>query len=324
MKSEFKRQTEIVAPILLIVFNRPDTTLQVFNAIRKARPKKLYVSADAPRNGNITDQINCKKVRELVKNVDWECEVNYRFLEENLGCGYGPESAITWAFENEDRLIILEDDCVPSIPFFDFCNNMLEKYYSYKNIYLISGRSHHSNHSAFKDSDYLFSRYGHTWGWATWKRVWNKFDINMQGLDYYLKNGGFKDVFNTELEIKYFNEFFEKILLENNLTSHVWDYQFVYLRLKDNSLSIVPKENLIRNIGHLGTHGSGDSSNSSYTLKASESFAFVKHPSKIELNLEYEKYHFLNHINKKNKLLPVRVFKKILSYLPWLHLFKIG
>lgn len=117
---EKKVQRQIEAPVLLVIFNRPDTTEKVFAAIRSAKPKKLYISADGPRAGNKDDIINCAATREIVKIVDWDCDVQYRFLEHNLGCGPGPSTAISWAFEREDRLIILEDDCVPSKSFFDF------------------------------------------------------------------------------------------------------------------------------------------------------------------------------------------------------------
>ena len=318
MKNDFKScklEECNEAPVLLITFNRPDNARKVFEQIKRAKVKKLYIANDAPRKGNLSDEKAREDIKQLITEVDWDCELHTNFQEKNLGCGYGPSTAISWAFETEDRLIILEDDCVPSMPFFRFCNDMLEKYFSNKQIYMVSGRSLHSSHCVFKDSDYIFSRYGQSWGWATWKRVWDKFDINMTGLKVYLDAGGFKNVFNTDAEVKFYNNLYNKLLHDDNLSSHVWDFQFVFLRFKDNSLSIVPKENLIHNIGYIGVHGSGDSSNYSYTLKASDSFTVEKYPSVIEVNLEYDEFHFNNHINKKKAPLLVRAIMKIFRIL---------
>ena len=186
------------APVLLITFNRTDTTLRVFNAIRKAKPPKLYVFNDGPRKNNENDRKAREEINQIIDKIDWKCDLTLFFPEKGFGPGFGPANAISWAFEKEDRLIILEDDCVPSQPFFSFCNHILEKYNDDTRVWLVSGRSHQQGSKFFEKQDYIFSHYGHTWGWATWKRCWDHFDLEMKKWPDFYQNGGFSNVFCSE------------------------------------------------------------------------------------------------------------------------------
>jgi len=155
--------------VLLICFNRPDTTEIVFDSIRKVGPVKLYVAIDGPRIGNPEDAKLCKEVLEITKNVDWECDVQYLVQDKNLGCKLGVTGAITWALTHEDRIIIIEDDIVAVPAFYYFADEMLEKYKYQKNVAAVSA----NNYTPIEDdqNDYLFSKYGHIWCRATWKRT---------------------------------------------------------------------------------------------------------------------------------------------------------
>jgi hypothetical protein len=286
---------KICSPVLLIIFNRPETTLVVFNAIREAKPATLYISADAPRDGNTNDIFNCEKVRKIVRNVDWECEVHYRFLDKNLGCGFGPASAISWVFEREDRVIILEDDCVPAQTFFPYCDYLLEKYQNDQRIWLVSGRSHHAHYPFFEKNDYIFSFFGHTWGWATWKRCWKSFDIDMSDYSLFEKEGGFANVFCKGEIAKFYNDIYKSYYKDKQLSSHVWDYQWVYARLKNRGLCIVPSKNLIRNIGAVGTHSNCVSS--VHLIEKCESYFIKSEPHFVLPIRDYEVMHFRKHIN---------------------------
>jgi hypothetical protein len=299
------------APVLLIIFNRPDTTEKVFEAIRRAKPKKLFVSADAPRAGSQEDGVNCDKSREIVRKVDWECETHYRFLDENVGCGWGPATAITWAFEHEDRLIILEDDCVPSMSFFPYCNQLLDKYLNDTRIWLVSGRSHQSNSRFFDQQDYIFSHYGHSWGWGTWKRCWEQFDMHMTDLSHFIKIGGALNVLSSKEEGLLFNKKYSKLFADKNLHTHVWDFQFGYAILKNGGLCVVPAKNLIENIGYVGTHST--KINEFTSMKAEENFKVERHPRFVAANREYEKLHFDTHIRKIMGDIPLmqRILRKI-------------
>ncbi len=163
-------------PILLLIFNRPDHQRQVLEQIRKAQPKQLFIAADGPRLGNERDEIKCAEARKIVHNVDWDCEVNTLFRDENMGCGPAVSSAITWFFENVEKGIILEDDCVPDLSFFRFCYELLEYYKHNKKIMHISGSNFFPNTVNYS---YYFSSYALIWGWATWARAWNHFDFNI-------------------------------------------------------------------------------------------------------------------------------------------------
>jgi hypothetical protein len=303
------------SPVLLVVFNRPDTTIQVFEAIRKFKVPKLYISADAPREGNLEDEIKCAEVRQIVQNVDWDCDVHYRFLEKNVGCGYGPSSAISWVLEKEDRVIILEDDCVPAQPFFTYCDYLLEKYKDDERVWLISGRSHHPQYHLFKKYDYIFSRFGHTWGWATWKRCWNNFDIDMSDLPLFLEENGFNNIFSNSKHSRYYSKKYFNLMQQKDLNTHAWDFQFGYIILKNSGLSIVPSNNLIHNIGSFGTHSSGESY--AHKIPKNEEYQISSEPKFIMINKDYEDMHFKLHINPHQSIIKkiIRKVKKIKRYI---------
>ena len=285
--------------VLLIGFNRPDTMQQVFDAVRLAKPDKLYFAVDGPRREK-NEEDKVQAVRDIIRQVDWPCDVHTLFREENVGCGFGPAGAIAWAFENEDRLIVLEDDCVPSQSFFRFCNEMLERYMDDERISIVSGRSHWHGSNFFDKYDYLFTRYAHTWGWATWKRVWTHFDIYMKDVPEFLSEGGALNIHpdrrvaeraNASLRNKY-----EHIAEE---VTHSWDSQWAYTRLK-YGLGIVPSHNLIHNVGDVGTHSN---STVNKDMPAEEMPEVLRHPRFVMVNRDYENYHYKHHIRKHPSLL---------------------
>jgi hypothetical protein len=284
------------APVLLITFNRPDDARKVFNKIREAKVKRLYVFNDAPRAGNNEDQNARIAIKNLLKEVDWDCNLYVNFQEKNLGCGTGPATALTWAFEKEDRLIILEDDCVPSPPFFKFCNHCLDMYKDDTRVWMVSGRSHQQFTRFFADFDYIFSHYGHGGGWATWKRCWNYFDIEMKEFPEFIKNGGYENVFYSKKEGRLYNEKYTKLFADKCLKTHAWDFQFGFSIISHGGLSIIPAKNLIENIGYMGTHSS--KKNSYHELKANEDFSIAREPMFVLANREYDLHHFEHHIMK--------------------------
>ena len=299
------------APVLLITFNRPDYTLQVVEKIRQAKIKKPYIANDGPREGNMDDQKAREEIKNIIDSIDWDCEVHTLFQEKNLGCGIGVSTAITWAFENEDRMIILEDDCVPALPFFEFCSYCLEKYKNDTRVWTIIGRSHHQNSSFFKDQDYIFSHYSHCWGWATWKRVWEGFDINMPNSDKFMEQGGFDNVYFSVKEARFFNKHFSRIFQDDNLIKHSWAYPFNYYVCSNRGLSIVPAKNLIKNVGLYGVHSSGTKS-FVHNLEMCDNFSFDKEPLFVLPNRKYDYYHYINHMKKIMKApFYKRVFFKI-------------
>jgi len=285
------------APVLLITFNRPDYTRQVFEKLRQTKIKKLYVANDGPRQGNIEDKKARKEIKTIIDSIDWDCEVHTLFQEKNLGCGIGVSTAITWAFENEDRMIILEDDCVPALSFFEFCNYCLEKYKNDTRIWTIIGRSHHQNSSFFKYQDYIFSHYSHCCGWATWKRVWEGFNINMPNNDQFMGQGGFDNVYFSLKEARFFNKHFLRVFQDDNLIKHSWAYPFDYYVCSNRGLSIVPAKNLIKNVGLYGVHSFGTKS-FVHNLEMYDNFSFDKEPLFVLPNRKYDYYHYKYHMKK--------------------------
>lgn len=233
------------SPVLFLVFNRPSTTEQVFEAIRKAKPQKLYIAADGAREGNESDVINSQKVKEIVSVVDWDCEVKTLFREKNLGCKYAISSAIDWFFENESEGIILEDDCLPSPEFFKFCDVMLNHYREDNRIRFIAG-SNFQKDKKIGDGSYYFSNLSHVWGWASWRRAWNDYDVELNKYREQDNLTAFKSIFCNELLAQDWNDIIQR--LHNNQID-TWDYQWAITNMFNNGLSIMPNANLISNIG---------------------------------------------------------------------------
>ena len=287
--------------ILFLVFNRPDTTIRVFETIRQAKPPRLYVAADGPRKDKIGEKEKCEEVRSIIKQVDWDCEVKTLFRDNNLGCGKAVSQAITWFFENEEEGIILEDDCVPSFPFFSYCEYLLEKYRYDTRVWMVSGSCFEENITSLTEYDYLFTKYGNIWGWASWRRCWNHYDLLMKDYNLFIKNGGFKNIYSSK-EAKCFTQMYDRLSKDKKLPSSTWDYQWFLTRLM-NGLSIVPTLNLVENIGEYGAHYNGGSS--LINKKASEKYNISTEPHFVMVNKRYENLHFYKYYYKSiyNKLL---------------------
>lgn len=247
--------TQLSTPVALIIFNRPDTTKLVFNAIRQAKPLKLFLIADAPRAGNADDAKKCKEVRSIVENVDWPCEVKKNYSNKNLGCGKRPVSGIAWVFENVDRAIILEDDCLPHPSFFTFCQQLLEYYYDDKRIMHISGNNFQFGKKR-GNASYYYSRFSHSWGWATWRRAWEHYDFEMKSYPDFLLENKISAIFNDKKAQKYWTVLLSDVYAGKIVS--VWDYQWTYTTWVQNGLCILPNVNLVSNIGfnEFATHTS--------------------------------------------------------------------
>jgi hypothetical protein len=295
--------------VLFIIYNRAEYAEKVFQAIRKAKPKKLYISADGPKNNNQEDLLKCENTRNVVKNIDWECEVFYRLLDYNLGCAGGISSAITWGFEKEDKLIILEDDCVPSLPFFEYCNYCLDKYKYDHRVWMISGRSHHENSEYFNDYDYIFSKHEHSWGWATWKRCWILFDGEMKDWEEFYKSGGFCNTFLSKEEGDYYNKLFKNKINNNIKRIDTYSYPFLMTIQLNSGLTVIPSKNLIENIGVIGSHSSNMLK--CHTLKAADNYKIEKEPKYVLSNRVYDLMHFNAIIKKENQNIILKIIKKI-------------
>jgi hypothetical protein len=232
-------------PILFLVFNRPETTFIVFNAIRKIRPSKLYIAGDGPRDFVPDDMEKCKEVRDIVSKVDWPCEINTLFREENLGCKLAVSGAITWFFDQVDSGIILEDDCLPDLSFFEYCSELLAKYENHNEIMLIGGNNFHKMPLDVPES-YYFSKYAHIWGWASWRRAWDNYNVDISDYGITFNEINFASIFQSKSEKKYWLDIFHKV---TSGYVDTWDYQLIYAIWKVKGMCITPRVNLVRNIG---------------------------------------------------------------------------
>lgn len=241
----FKPSSPLITPVLFLIFNRLDTTKKVFEIIRQAKPEKLYIASDAGRNEEEKKRVAI--VRDyIIQNIDWDCEYKTLFREENLGCKYAVSSAIDWIFENEEMGIILEDDCLPSLSFFWYCQEMLFRYKDDLRIWHITGNNLNEKWQRNNDESYYFGGvYASIWGWATWRNRWDKYDVEMTDYTDFVENGRLKDVCDGGKQIKDRHLELKRILTGLD----TWDFQWTYARWKNNGLSVNPSVNMIQNIG---------------------------------------------------------------------------
>ncbi len=302
---EYSKTNPLKTPVLFLVFNRPDSTEKVFNEIRKAEPKQLFIAADGPREGNQNDEINCKKVIEIVKSVNWSCEVKTLFREKNLGCKYGVSGAIDWFFKNVEEGIILEDDCLPSQSFFWYCQELLEKYRFNKKIFSISGRNHLGKWKSEK-ADYFFST-GGIWGWATWKRAWKHLDIEL--LKFYEKESQKKlKEFRKKCPAKGKEIIIGcKKIIKNNLSS--WAYPWFFSRIINDGYSIISSKNQVKNIGF----GSNATHTTNKVIFEPDIYN-IDFPLKHNFNFFID-YEYLNKYKQKQKLDLYNKFKILIKKL---------
>ena len=235
------------SPVTLIFFNRPDTLQKVFERVRAAQPPRLFLVQDGAREGNDRDRAGIEACRKIVENVDWDCQVSTNYSEVNLGCGVRPQSGISWVLSQVESTIILEDDCVPDPTFFDYCDEMLERYKNDERICYISGLNHFEQWD-FGGSSYGFTKGGAIWGWATWRRAWAKYDYAVNGIgDSYVEKHLKTVLGGDDGRIKLWKK--TNDLVKQNTKLSYWDVQWGFVKYSQNQLVIVPKYNLISNIG---------------------------------------------------------------------------
>jgi len=297
-------------PVLFLIFNRPKYTKQVFEEIRLYKPNKLYIAADGPRKNIESDILLCEETRSVLKLIDWDCDIKTLFIDENLGCKINVANAIDWFFVNEIDGIILEDDVVPNLDFFKFCEYCLEKYKEDERIMMITGTNYLSNNNL--ESTYFFSKHFTIWGWATWKRAWKYYDISMQKWKEPNIKNDIKYLFNGNYIWKHFEYTFDSL---NTYGKNNWDIQWVFSCIINNGYCITPKVNLISNIGINGTHSKNLTDShflAKYTLDESSKY---KSPSNYLVNSAYdEKLHYLKSKKANRRYLIIRFLIRIKIY----------
>lgn len=297
-------------PVAFFIFNRPDTTAKVFEEIRQARPPKLLVVADGPRPGNLDDKKKCEQTREILDSVDWNCEVIKNYSDTNLRCKYRLSSGLDWVFDTVEEAIILEDDCLPDQSFFRFSEELLHYYRNDPRIMHISGTNFMFG-KKISDSSYYFSNLEIAWGWATWRRAWKNYDLEMKSFPLFRDAIKGRDIFNTA-EMRRLIAIFEETY-EGEIDT--WDYQWLYSMLAAGGISIHPNVNLVQNIGfgEYATHTTTIDSKIKNNLANRLAFP-IKHPEMKFISTDADQFILKNVICSRS--FPVKISDFLERVLP--------
>lgn len=288
-----------------MIFKRPDTTEEVFEAIRQARPPKLLVVADGPRADRPAEAEKCAAARKIIERVDWDCDVLKNYAQINLGCAKRVASGLDWVFEQVEEAIILEDDCLPHPSFFRFCEELLEYYRGDRRIMSIAGTNFQFG-TKVTDYSYYHSCYHDCWGWATWKRAWQYFDFEMKLWSELGDSNFLSDKLVTSKAAKYWAKYFQ-ITYEGNKDS--WFYRWLFSCWVQSGLAVVPNANLVSNIGFSkdGTHTLEDSPFANLQVESMQ-FPLI-HPSFIIQNKQADRLNQKNRFDIETDLM-IRIQKK--------------
>jgi hypothetical protein len=290
-------------PVVLLIFNRPAETARVFAEVARAKPSCLLVVGDGPRPAYPDDAQKCAAARAVVEQVDWPCEVLTNYAEANMGLQRRVASGLTWVFEKVEEAIILEDDCVPHTTFFRFCDELLEHYRHDDRVMVISGDNFQYGRRRTEYS-YYFSRYNHCWGWASWRRAWRFFDMEMKLWPEIRDGGWLEDILQDPLAVPYWKTIFQRTY-ENQINS--WAYRWTFACWVQSGLTVLPNVNLISNIGYhqeaTNTRGTSQAANiPAYPVEFP-----LRHPPFILRDVRADTFSQKNHFQKNTRgSLPAR------------------
>lgn len=296
--------------LLFLVFNRPNTTERVLKAIKAYRPERLYVACDGPRLGRTGEEEAVLKVRQCIADaVDWPCKMYTLYRDTNLGCKMAVSSALDWFFEQEESGIVLEDDCLPHSDFWRFCTELLHQYAHDDRVFMISGNNFQEGQSVTSDSYYV-SALTHIWGWAAWRRSWQKVDLEILGFDDWVHRGGLQRLFGstrwTMAWQKTFNRYREG-------RYNTWDYPFLFAAWKYNQFALLPSTNLVSNIG-FGIEGATHTVSDMYNSLASIPTAALPFPLKHPVQWQHQQAADLRTLRTKMFPSPARKLWRLLVF----------
>jgi hypothetical protein len=277
----------VSVPVLLIIFNRPEMTRRALEAISRSKPKTLLVAADGARFPEEAER--CDQARELVKSVDWECDIRTNFSDINLGCGIRVYTAIDWAMSQFEELIVIEDDCVPAKSFFMFCEEMLAYYRNDERVMHIAGNNFQFGNNKAPYS-YYFSKYFHVASFATWRRAWKHFDWRINQWPALKESGMVQSLCSDPHEQQYWTKVFDSVY---GGRQDIWDYQWTLSCWAQNGLAIIPNLNLVTNIG-VGPDATHTKEAIPLLNLPSAEMSDIEHPPFMVRNHVADEYAFLN------------------------------
>jgi len=292
-------------PVLILGYNRPNHINKLIDSLRKIKPSNIFISLDGPKNISI-DIEKCTNVKNEIKKIDWDCKIKRKYNLNNLGCRDSVSRGINWFFKYNKFGIILEDDCIPNKSFFAFCKKVDDKFKNNKNIFTISGSNFFNKKIK---NDYFFSKYNHCWGWATWKRAWKFYDNKLSFWKEWKNSKSWKSFHDSKVERKYWTKIFDKT---NMKKIDSWAYVWTCCVWKQYGLTVIPKKNLIKNIGFdsEATHTVESKFKylKSYKIKLRKNLSGSSELVPFKLNDEYV---FSNHFQGKYYLWPWFILKGI-------------
>jgi hypothetical protein len=274
-------------PVAFMIYKRPDLTERVFAMIADARPRQLFVVADGPRGAD--EKAACDAARLIISKVDWDCEIRTDFSEVNLGCGQRVASGIDWVFSHVERAIFLEDDTLPAPSFFKFCEEMLSRYQDDERVMHING-DNSVNWDRTRDA-YYFSKYVHSWGWASWRRAWKHYDRHMKNWPTFSQAGLLEQVCEDRFEHQYWKEIFDQMHADPKVID-TWDYQWVYAVWTQGGLVVAPTKNLISNIGFARADSTHTSAHDPRAALPVTDIWDIKHPEFVVRHREADRHSF--------------------------------
>lgn len=287
-------------PVLFLPFSRLSYAREAFEAIKKAKPKKIYFYVDKAREDNLEEISQNNQIKEFVNEVNWECELKTYFRDKNIGIFQSILDAIDWVFENEEQAIILEEDCVASPAFFDFCEQLLTRYKNDWRIWWISGDNFCEEYNP-NGYDYIFSRYPYQYGWASWRSRWQTMRKTSIQWEEMKKYDLYRQLYPSKRQAEY------QINKDEGNYNYVkktscWDLMFGLVCKQEGSFGIVPIKNLVKNIGVKGTHGKGITKFHNRPISISDTYPIVKHPPFVVPDYKYDQYFFYHMYYKDTKL----------------------
>lgn len=236
-------QFTLTTPVAFFIFNRPKETFRVFSTIREVKPQKLLIIADGARSAD--EEEKCENARSIIEKIDWDCEIFTNLSNTNLGCKVRVSSGLDWVFSIVESAIILEDDCLPQASFYRFCSELLIKYSDDERVMAISGNNFQFGKKRTKNS-YYFSVFPHCWGWATWRRAWQHYDIDMKLWPMIRDNNWLMDILHSKEDVKFWKNIFQNTF--DNLID-TWAHRWTFNCWIQSGLTILPNVNLVSNIG---------------------------------------------------------------------------
>ena len=299
-----------LTPVVFLIFRRPDLTARVFEAIRQAQPRTLLVVADGSRT-EAEDKL-CLQARAVTEQIDWDCEVLRNYADVNLGCRRRVSSGLDWAFEQVEEAIVLEDDCLPCPSFFNYCQELLDRYRDDKRIMAISGNNFQDGQQRGSGS-YYFSNYSHIWGWASWRRAWQHYDHDLSCWPTFRDGRCLEGFLDSELEVEYWQNIFER--LHSQGEPNTWDYPWLFTCWMHRGLTVLPNVNLVSNVGFRsdGTHVLREES--LLANMPTQDIGELQHPQFVARDQVADMYTFDHHFgglrSTNDQLMSVKVRHKI-------------